>query len=172
MNQKGFANIILAAVIVVLISAVGYFVFVKKSEPIIQQPTPTSEDETTNWKTYNNATYNYQFKYPQEFEKYLETSEKIFLQHKLNSNITFNVFVNATVGFDEGFDQYKPSRSVVVGGILSEISFTKSRDGQLFISSFVNKGGNSYMIYMFTFGNEQEVEKIFTDILLTFKFMN
>lgn len=46
-NQKGFANIILVAVIVVLVGAVGYFVFVKKSIPTIQQTqTPTSQTPT------------------------------------------------------------------------------------------------------------------------------
>ncbi|MDO8569407.1 MAG: hypothetical protein Q7R89_01320 [bacterium] len=39
--QKGFANIILVVVIVVLVGAVGYFTFVKKSEPVAEQPTPT-----------------------------------------------------------------------------------------------------------------------------------
>jgi hypothetical protein len=42
MNQKGFANIVLIAVIIVIIGAVGYFAFVKKSEPITEQPTPTN----------------------------------------------------------------------------------------------------------------------------------
>ncbi|OGN09626.1 MAG: hypothetical protein A3J46_00150 [Candidatus Yanofskybacteria bacterium RIFCSPHIGHO2_02_FULL_41_11] len=42
MNQKGFANIVLVVVIVILVGAVGYFAFVKKSEPVAQQPTPTS----------------------------------------------------------------------------------------------------------------------------------
>ena len=38
MNQKGFANIILVVVVVViLLGAVGYFVFVKKSEPTTQE---------------------------------------------------------------------------------------------------------------------------------------
>src|SRR3990167_2151657 len=41
MNQKGFANIILVVVIVILVGAVGYFAFVKTSEPVAQQPTPT-----------------------------------------------------------------------------------------------------------------------------------
>jgi hypothetical protein len=40
-NQKGFANIVLIGVIVVLVGVVGYFAFVKKLEPIVQQPTPT-----------------------------------------------------------------------------------------------------------------------------------
>ncbi|MDO8676185.1 MAG: hypothetical protein Q7K16_00800 [Candidatus Azambacteria bacterium] len=46
MNQKGFANIVLIAVIVILVGAVGYFAFVKKSEPIAQQPTPTPTPNT------------------------------------------------------------------------------------------------------------------------------
>jgi len=47
MNQKGFANIILVVVIVILVGAVGYFAFVKKSGPITQQPTPTPTQTKT-----------------------------------------------------------------------------------------------------------------------------
>ena len=74
-NQKGFANIILVIVIVVLVGAVGYFAFVKKSEPIVQQPTPThtqkvqtpaptpTTSKTTGLKTYTNTKYSYQISY-------------------------------------------------------------------------------------------------------------
>ena len=41
MNQKGFANIILIVVIVAIAGMVGYFAFVMKSEPVVQQLTPT-----------------------------------------------------------------------------------------------------------------------------------
>ncbi len=34
MNQKGFSNIILVVVIMILVGTAGYFAFVKKSEPI------------------------------------------------------------------------------------------------------------------------------------------
>ncbi|MDO8592314.1 MAG: hypothetical protein Q7R92_00905 [bacterium] len=76
-NQKGFASIILVVVIVVIAGAVGYFAFVRKSEPIAGQiptptptqtktTTPTPKDETANWKTYRISGYNgYEFKYPQ-----------------------------------------------------------------------------------------------------------
>ncbi len=47
MNQKGFANIILIVVIVILVGAAGYFAFVKKSEPVAQQPTPTPAQTKT-----------------------------------------------------------------------------------------------------------------------------
>ena len=40
-NQKGFANVVLIGVIVVLVGVVGYFTFVKKSEPIIASATPS-----------------------------------------------------------------------------------------------------------------------------------
>src|SRR3989338_7042964 len=74
MNQKGFVNIILVAVVVVLVGAVGYFMFVKKSEPIAQQPTPTQTktsmsptptptSQATNFKTYTNSQYGFEFQY-------------------------------------------------------------------------------------------------------------
>src|SRR3989344_5398734 len=80
MNQKGFANIILVVVIVILVGAVGYFAFVKKSEPVAQQPTPTpiqtktstptptTKDETSSWKTYTNSSVGFSFKYPADWK--------------------------------------------------------------------------------------------------------
>lgn len=47
MNQKGFANIVLIAVVVILVGAVGYFAFVKKSEPVAQQPTPSQNQQVS-----------------------------------------------------------------------------------------------------------------------------
>src|SRR3989344_5684993 len=45
MDQKGFANIALILIIIVLVGAGGYFIFYKKSEPITQQ-TPTPQNPT------------------------------------------------------------------------------------------------------------------------------
>ena len=47
MNRKGFATIVLIALVVVLAGVVGYFAFVKKSELITQQPTPTPSPTLT-----------------------------------------------------------------------------------------------------------------------------
>ncbi len=70
-NQKGFANIALVVVIVVLVGAVGYFAFVKKSEPIAEQPThtptqtnPVGATPQSNEKTYRNTTYGFELKHP------------------------------------------------------------------------------------------------------------
>src|SRR3989344_2459164 len=90
MNQKGFANIVLIVVIVAIIAVGGYFVFVKKSEPIAQQPTPnptetkipisptatpTSKNETANWAVYSNTKHNYSFRYPTNFTIYAATDQ-------------------------------------------------------------------------------------------------
>ena len=80
-KQKGFI-VLLLAVIVLLVGVVGYFVFVKKLEPVVQQTTPppittessTSQqpspapiNETANWKTYtqkSNTQEVYSISYP------------------------------------------------------------------------------------------------------------
>ncbi len=64
-NQKGFANIILVVVtiIIMLVGVVGYFVFVKKSAPI-----PAISSETANWKIYRNEFYRFEFKYPEKYQ--------------------------------------------------------------------------------------------------------
>lgn len=80
MKQKGFANIILVIVIVILVGIVGYFIFIKKSEPIAQQPTPTPTqtkspvsptptptNQATNLKTYTNTQYGFEVQIPTDW---------------------------------------------------------------------------------------------------------
>ena len=78
MNQK-ISNIILIAVIVVLLGAVGYFIFVHKSTPIVQQTTPTQtstpKDETANWKTYTNTQYGFQLTLTDDWKGYTTTEQ-------------------------------------------------------------------------------------------------
>ena len=90
MNQKGFSNIALIVAIVAVIAVGGYFVFVKKSTPIAQQPTPTPtstqtetpasptpapKNGTANWAVYSNTKYNYSFRYPTNFTIYAATDQ-------------------------------------------------------------------------------------------------
>ena len=77
MNQKGFVNIILIIVVVAIIAVGGYFVFVKKSGPIVQQrtPTPTTQDKIANWKTHHSPIHNFSFQYPQSQDFSISDSE-------------------------------------------------------------------------------------------------
>lgn len=65
-NQKGFANIALITVVVAIVAVGGYFVFVKKLEPIAQQPTP---NQTADLKTYTNTQYGFEFQYPASWKR-------------------------------------------------------------------------------------------------------
>ena len=79
-NQRGFANIVLVLVIVVLVGVAGYFVFMKKSEPVVQQtPAPiTSQNNQANLKTYKSDTYGFEVKYPSEWRTKLNTVSGFF----------------------------------------------------------------------------------------------
>lgn len=76
LNQKGLAPIL----IVILVAAAllgGYLVYQKQPKPTSSaEPSPLSteapakmEDPTTNWKTYRNEQYKFEFKHPQSWEE-------------------------------------------------------------------------------------------------------
>jgi hypothetical protein len=88
-NQKGFVNIILIGIIVLLIVLVGwiwfknsgyqslnYYIFHKGMPPEYCDPGPcgatkplvaTTTDEIANWKTYKNTQYGFSFNYPNDW---------------------------------------------------------------------------------------------------------
>lgn len=125
MNQKGFANIILVVVIiVVLVGAVGYFAFVKKFEPITQQPTltqtqitipaktsisstPALKNETMNWKTYSSAQYGFEFKYPSDYS--IRTENFNIFVEKQNGGLYAVVIIDnpSKLSASEYFEKFK-----------------------------------------------------------------
>lgn len=147
MNQKDFANIILIAVIVVLLGAVGYFMFVKKTTPIAQQPTPATtqtktpaptpnpKDETASWKTYSNNVYRFGLKYPNTWSFQNNTSS-----------------VDKQEILSVGFFGEKQSASIQV--------YTAKPNGKVLLASDASKkepitiGGTNTMAYIFPNGYE------------------
>ncbi len=74
-SQKGFANIILVVVIVVLVGAVGYFALVRKPASVVnpegsvnQTPSSTISTQLADWKTYRMDEYGFEVKYPADME--------------------------------------------------------------------------------------------------------
>lgn len=85
--QKGFANVILIALVVVLVWALGYFTLVKKSELVEKQTeqnhvvetvpvdSPTQVDKTLGWKIYANSTYGFEVRYPGSYSEFHKTGD-------------------------------------------------------------------------------------------------
>ena len=60
MNNKGFVSIVLVVIAVAVIATAGYFVFLKKSWPVIQK---------SDAKIYTNTYESFSFQFPEGFEK-------------------------------------------------------------------------------------------------------
>ncbi|MDO8490078.1 MAG: PsbP-related protein [bacterium] len=116
-NQKGFANIILIVVIVAIVAVGGYFAFVKKTEPIVQQPTPTPattptqtpKDETSNLKTYSNSDLKYSIKYPTDWildAQYINDGTLFLLTKQRKQNLDAEKIARV---FDVSIKVYKSS---------------------------------------------------------------
>lgn len=128
MNQKGFVNILLTVLVVVLAGTVGYLTLVKKQpQPSTQltptptgtAPTPTPKSETTNSKTYRNDKFGFEFKYPTDFE--LRADE-----FSIGVNVTVT---NYTVRFPNEGDPSGPLDEANLQLLFSVYS-RDSKDGQ------------------------------------------
>ena len=73
MNQKGFANIILVVVIVILVGAIGYFAFTKKQS----QPASTTKENSA---TYHSKELGVSFKYSSDLKVYQQDENNILIK--------------------------------------------------------------------------------------------
>lgn len=76
MSQKGFINLIVIGIVFAFVLGVGgYFILVKKLEPVTPPPSTTnnvlpdtpSASETANWKTYINTKDGWQISFPTDY---------------------------------------------------------------------------------------------------------
>lgn len=154
MNQKGFANIILVVVIVILVGAVGYFAFVKKSEPIAQQPTPTPtqtttstktsaptpspKDETASWKAYSDNAIGLSFKYPSAWTiNNYNKSPNVLVYSSLISSLSTSCGELGTC------QQYElNNKKIIEDGSMSGIISFDGGKGSLIATCSGNEGGD------------------------------
>ena len=88
-HQKGFSTIVLLiVVIVVLLGVVGYFAFVKKSEPVAQQPTPTPTQPQLDLNTIFGLTQK-------------SAGTKIYYSDKLGIGFTYNLGSDTSTKINE-----------------------------------------------------------------------
>lgn len=104
--QKGFANIALIIIILVVAGVMGYFVLTRQANaPSVLTPTPApitavpnhapapvttplaSQDKTAGWKTYRNEKYGFEVKYPEEFIVSMDSIHNIVIRPKVESDI-------------------------------------------------------------------------------------
>lgn len=70
MNQKGFANIAIVVLIIVVGAVVGYFYWTQKTATPVEQAQKTNvlpSQQTTDWKTYRSERYGYVIQYPKDW---------------------------------------------------------------------------------------------------------
>ncbi len=198
MNQKGFANIILVVVIVVLLGTVGYFAFVKKSEPIAQQPTPTPaasqtktptpptstptpKDETANWKTITNASLGFSIKYPNGWKAEttslsttltnLSDSEQIIMVELNSTNANPNqLSINEWLKTQQWPDPKPISEQFKsIANVGGVNAVEQSTTGTVYFT----RGTNVFVVSNgISFTRKVVDEKLFLQILSTFKFTN
>lgn len=123
-NQKGFANIILPIVVLVLVLIAGYFLLSKKSTQI--------SDTTPEWKTYTNTQYGFSFNYPTSWQlsekiakdgrKYVDLSSGVFSDPQIPEVPTEEImfftvdknYFNPPIPTKVGFIGYDPTRNALV----------------------------------------------------------
>ena len=184
MSKKSL-NIIYGIVIVALVGVVVYFAVGKKSEPAAQQQLPTSEqatntsesnptstptpaDQTANWKTYNNSTYGYEVKYPNNW-KVSGSGASVNFMEIGGQDVSLSFFV-----YDKSINEAEallplfsvPGRNIDsrTNVTISGINWVKLVVEKNQIAQLTYYNGKTYAVQYSTF------ENVSPQILSTFKF--
>ncbi|MEK7547191.1 MAG: hypothetical protein AAB536_03385 [Patescibacteria group bacterium] len=189
MNQKGFANIALVVLVVVLVGVAGYFVLVKKQEPVaqqttpppvtmqpptLQQPSPTPVNETASWKTYVNNKYGFEVKLDPSWQMvYLKNGTSTdrpepdmadFISIKNDGKCQCSISIEETSSKNRQarWDETIVSKkSMEIAGLTAEDVISVIEDTKFrTVTAFRPKDNNSH--YKFVFSTYQNSSEIFS----------
>lgn len=212
LNDKlSSAKTILAIVILVALGLVVYFIMPKNSLPVIVQPTPsptitptltvtptvtptaiitsipTPNIDISDWKTYKNDKYEFEFNYPKEWiikqemvidlsklgnDNIIKASGTEFWLIFGNNNSTLEFFslqvmnksIKDAINFDATSFGKKTGEPVVIGGLVGE-----KLKGAFYGMQYVVNNGKTYFFEQI---NADEIERARYDrVISTFKFI-
>ncbi len=195
MNKKGFVNIVLVVVIALLMGTVGYFAFVKKSEPVTQQPTlptttqtptpqqpsPTPINETANWKTYKNDTYGFEVKYPSDWTSKGSWSENggfFYVAFGTTDSIdskplaTLRVYLNQTTldKFVKSFDYISETwKDTALDGVVAKEVISTGQNSRQFILTASVRNSYGFELASTVFGDNVDTVRKMNSTFQFFK---
>ncbi|OGI67713.1 hypothetical protein A3A05_00980 [Candidatus Nomurabacteria bacterium RIFCSPLOWO2_01_FULL_41_12] len=73
-KEKDFASVLIVIVVVIILGVTGYFTWLKKSNRNTPKSLPSAvlQVDISNWKTYTNTKYGFEFNYPDNFKVILD----------------------------------------------------------------------------------------------------
>jgi len=185
-NKKG--NVVVIAIIVAIVAitagVIGFLLAKKIQAPVVepaaQTPVTQSADETTDWKTYTNTQYGYEFKYPSNYNieqptqikdvvvihipkkqeymqiQFFNTEPKINDYEPLGAQLAGDSLLGGKKSL-----KYHTEKPIILEGTLKDIPYT---DYVVVLSK------SSYL--EISYYGHNNVEASFEKILSTFKFTN
>lgn len=176
-NRRGFAQIIIVAIILLLVG-VGFFIFWRVkivprhslNDVVISPPSGQQliEAETANWKTFTNTTIGYSVKYPPEWSALEKTCGDFF------SNGAGSLYkADLCASGARATLVVSPSVSLEKKLVGDEVTFSKSpvlgSDGHI-INYDVRKKDKSFIFQYTKFNGEEDISKTIETIIKTLVF--
>ncbi len=180
--QKGSAVPLIIGIIAVLVIGGGIYYSVNKSNSLVTSTntadTP-SKNETSDWKTYKDETYGFEFKYPSDWVLQKNDPYGWVVGKYPDYGFYLNVHNHPyTLGIESGVNLYKKLSSVdghkaLIGGTEEYVLTTPPTEDSVYIEiETAPYSSSSHMIALNMGSNNhtKEMRKIFSSIISSFKF--